>query len=560
MLASMVRELASSIRDDFSSDVRRRGEEYFYGQAVRIEDVDATSIRATVTGQTDYTVSLEWSGPEIQAFCDCPYFDQNGPCKHLWAVALAYDSTGRSPARLEGKVLVMDDDWDEDVFGDGDDTEDDDEQPRESSYNDRDMEGEIVALGDRIRRSFEPRATPSRPSAWKRLLEGLENDAARGDSFGHRAVLPAEGQLNYLIDIPTTLAGGSLAVHVVRRKRKKNGDWCASQPQALAREQISHLPDPADRQIATLLLGASTQYGYYGYSRPSAFLLHENLADVVMPLLCGSGRCRLQSSFGMEYPPLRIDAGAAWQFRLCIGKDETAGHYVLTGWLCRGQDREPLAAPMMLTKGGWVFWPDRAARLDDHDVFGWVSLLRREKEVRVPAAQGDELLEWLLRAAAVPPMDLPPELGYQEVRPAPQSCLRIRKPDSNWGPERLAAELRFEYDGRRVDPSSPGRGVYLRESRRFILRSGGGTGCHGEAPGAGTAAEHVRTRRFSVARPGSCRAWWPNWSPRTGTSTPMARSTGGPATSRLPYPPGSTGSNSAGPRILAGCRRRCRGC
>ena len=149
MLASMVRELASSIRDDFSSDVRRRGEEYFYGQAVRIEDVDATSIRATVTGQTDYTVSLEWSGPEIQAFCDCPYFDQNGPCKHLWAVALAYDSTGRSPARLEGKVLVMDDDWDEDVFGDGDDTEDDDEQPRESS-------SQRPQHGGRNRRSRRP--------------------------------------------------------------------------------------------------------------------------------------------------------------------------------------------------------------------------------------------------------------------------------------------------------------------------------------------------------------------------------------------------------------------
>jgi len=474
----MGRQLTRAIRDDFPSSIRRRGDDYFSRGAVCIAHVDATSIHASVEGRVDYTVSLEWSGREINTLCDCPYFDQYGPCKHLWAVALAYDATGQIPARLDGKVLVMagdeaDDDFEDFEDDDGHDFFEDDDDLADEAYDDRDEDGVIVSPHAQMRRILQFRPRQSRPPTWKQLLAGL-HDIARDNGGRSRDALPADSQLSYIIDVPTTLAGGGLAVHVLLRKRKKNGDWGVERPRALSREQIGLLPDPTDRQIATMLLGADTQlYGYYGYSnysRSSTFLLHEAMTDVVVPLLCGSGRCRLQTEAGEEFPPLQIDVGQAWQFRLDVRKDEAAKQYVLSGSLRRDRKRQDLASPVMLTQGGWVFWSDRAARLNDHGAFVWISLLRQEKEVRVPARQGDELLEWLLRIPVAPPIDLPEELSYQEVRRTPRLCLRIRKPDRGWGRDRLMAELGFEYDGQRVDNSSPERGIYLKESRRLILR------------------------------------------------------------------------------------------
>ena len=474
----MGRQLTRAIRDEFSSDVRQRGQDYFSRGAVHVDHTDATSIQASVTGREDYAVFLDWSGREINAFCDCPYFDQYGPCKHLWAVALAYDAGGKMPARLDGKALVLagdeaDDDVEDFEDGDGQDFFEDDDNPADEEYDDRDGDDVIVSGRADMPRILQFRPAPTKPATWKQLLAGLRESAR---SYGERSrdALPAESQLSYAIDVPATLAGNGLVVHVLLRKLKKNGEWGIDKPRALSRGQIGLMPDPTDRRIAAMLLGASAQsYGYYAYddySRCSTFLLHETLTDAAMPLLCGSGRCRLRMKSGEELPPLQLDGGAAWQFRLDVRKDEAGKHYVLSGSLCRDQERQDLASPVMLTKGGWVFWPDRAARLNDHDAFSWISLLRREKEIRAPVGQADELLELLLRIPAGPPMDLPAEMGFQEVRPTPRFCLRIRKPDRRWGQDMLTAELGFEYDGRRVDNSSPGRGIYIKESRRLVLR------------------------------------------------------------------------------------------
>ena len=42
------------------------------------------------------------------------------------------------------------------------------------------------------------------------------------------------------------------------RERKQNGDWSKPRSQRLALDQIPRLPDPADREIMALLVGANT--------------------------------------------------------------------------------------------------------------------------------------------------------------------------------------------------------------------------------------------------------------------------------------------------------------
>ncbi|TFG73884.1 MAG: hypothetical protein E4H23_12855, partial [Chrysiogenales bacterium] len=422
---NMGKQLTRAIRNYFPSAVRHRGDSYFSRGVVRVEHTDATSIRALVKGQEHYTVLLEWSGPEILAFCECPYFGQYGPCKHLWAVALAYDADGKMPARLDGKDLVKagseaDDDG-RDYFDDSDgrDYSEDDDDPADEAHDDRDEDGVNVSRHADTRRILQFRPPQSPPPTWKQLLASL-NDSAHHNGGRSRDALPADSQLRYIVDVTATMTGAGLAVQVLLRKRKKNGDWCIEKPYAFSREQIGLLPDPTDRQIAAMLLGANTQqytyYGYNDYTRSSTFLLHEVIAEAVLPLLCASGRCRLQLKSGQELPPLQLDGGEAWEFRLDVRKDETAKQCVISGSLWRDGGRQDLDSPMMLTRSGWVFWPDRAARLNHHGAFDWIFLLRQEKQVHVPVRQAEELLEQLLQVPAIPPMDLPAELSYQEVR------------------------------------------------------------------------------------------------------------------------------------------------
>jgi superfamily II DNA or RNA helicase len=475
----MAKTLTDAIRRTFSADVRRRGEGYFARGAVRVEQINTTSIQARVQGTRRYTTILDWSGPEITASCDCPYFVDSDFCKHLWAVALVYDQKGPAPAALAGKKIVeageefdegIDDDYQDD---DEDKPFDEEDGPTGDDYDQRNAGGftDSRGRGNTGRSIPLPTNRPKPQPSWQRLLAGLHNRADRLPD--HRSdVLPPDSQLRYVIDVAKTLEGSGLVVNTLVRKRKKDGQWSVSRPTPLTRPMIEQLPDPADRQIAAMLLGANKQqYSYvYDYERASTFRIAGVLSETLLPLLCASGRCHLATESGQEYPPLGFDGGPAWHFRMAARADAAAKEFVLSGCLQREAEAEDLASPVLLSKGGWVFWPDRVARLEDHDAFEWIVLLRREKQIRVPVGQADRFLEALLQTPILPPIDLPPELSYESVRVPPQPTLRIRKAERMWGRDMLHAELGFEYEGRRVDPASPGSGVYVKKVRRLILR------------------------------------------------------------------------------------------
>ena len=315
MPSQMGNQLTRTIHDDFPSGVRHRGRDYLAHGAVRVQHIGPTSIRAQVSGTQMYTTSLDWSGRESTASCDCPYFHQYGPCKHLWAVAEAYEASGRIPAGLRGKALVMAGDDGDDDYLDDDDGEDyveDDNNSLGDADGERDENGFVISrLEDARRRMRQPYPSPPKAPSWRESLTGLFNLTDRAANRS-RDALPADGQLHYVIEVPTTLNGAGLAVNVLLSKRKKNGDWGVAKPRAISRAQINGLTDPADRQIVAMLLGANTQtYNYYGYQdwRASTFLLPEELTEAVLPLLCASGRCRLKAASGEESGPVQLDGG-----------------------------------------------------------------------------------------------------------------------------------------------------------------------------------------------------------------------------------------------------------
>jgi len=159
-------------------------------------------------------------------------------------------------------------------------------------------------------------------------------------------------------------------VHVQSRTRKKNGEWGKAQPAALAAAEIDQLPEDVDRQILSLLLGASDPYAigsYPGVAARASFRLAGPLIERVLPLLAQSGRLHLAEADpfrartlrdrGRSESPLGWDGGAPWVFRLevtLVARDriQVDGALVRDGVVLQPGEPDLLLSPQFLVVRG----------------------------------------------------------------------------------------------------------------------------------------------------------------------------------------------------------------
>src|SRR5579871_4748173 len=87
-------KLSSRLESSFPSSVRKRGLDYYSRGLVRVKHAGKDEIEARVRGSQPYEVGLSWDPPFISTWCDCPFFDSEGRCKHVWATILAADAQG----------------------------------------------------------------------------------------------------------------------------------------------------------------------------------------------------------------------------------------------------------------------------------------------------------------------------------------------------------------------------------------------------------------------------------------------------------------------------------
>src|SRR5207302_185252 len=86
--------LSKRLTGDFSATVRNRGRNYYWQNRVIIRHASNSQVDALVRGSRNYEVSLDCEHGELVAWCDCPHFESDGPCKHLWAAILAAEARG----------------------------------------------------------------------------------------------------------------------------------------------------------------------------------------------------------------------------------------------------------------------------------------------------------------------------------------------------------------------------------------------------------------------------------------------------------------------------------
>jgi len=408
-------------------------------------------------------VRLALEGETLLVSCSCPYFDSySSVCKHIWATLLASEAAGHLDGVLDG--IEINRAPSAGGLSPVSREEPDGEEP--------DWDAELSKY-DLLRERSQP------AERWSVQLRSIA-EFYENDSVGAPI---EEGELLYLVNAGATRSTGILTLDVVRRKRRRDGQWGKPKPQLINAALVSSMADQVDRQILTLLLGAQDEppggYGYYsGYAQDRGMAGAEipvpaSITDVVVPLLskCGRGHMKLDFA-GRQTPALKFDDGPPWETCIEARLDPTGLTYSIDGRLQRGGERMPLQQPAILIAGGFVFGDDGlVSRLTDHGVFGWISSIRAGGPLTVPAAQIDEFLAQLLKLPVLPALDFPQEMQWDEEVGVPRPRLQITSRRSGWVREaRLSAALAFDYEQGRVASDDNARGVLQPGTRRFVLR------------------------------------------------------------------------------------------
>ncbi|MBM4085627.1 MAG: hypothetical protein FJ272_12630, partial [Planctomycetes bacterium] len=466
--------LTTNLWEYVDADVRERGRRYFQHGAVRIADGDEEFVQAVVTGTHEYEVELQREEGAVAASCTCPYYADNvRMCKHIWATLLACEARGlltgdgRDPSLLQpGEDPAF-----ERAHAEGEDM-----------FDDRRAWPALFAQSSRgVQYPARPQKA-KRTATWKHCLSTLRR--ALGEEAQQRPEpWPPGREILYVVDAQRTLLDGGrhgLAMELFQRDRKRNGRWSKPRPARPSFEQVSQLPDAADRQVLTALEGTDQYYNKWSYGDHAAMQgrhwIHRALGEWLLPAMCRTGRCYWRpDNVETELLPLQWDEGEPWDFRLKVSPGQWGGPYVITGYLQRGEQTMPLSEPHLLLADAWVLYEDRVARLRDFDSFPWISLLRDQASVSVPAKEAPTLLAELFNMPQSPPLDLPDELKVEQVSVAPRPQLRVRPPkedDRMWlpYPEWLRGTLSFDYDGLIVSQERKSRAIYQAERRRVILR------------------------------------------------------------------------------------------
>ncbi|MDQ3135089.1 MAG: SWIM zinc finger family protein, partial [Acidobacteriota bacterium] len=168
--------VSAKVSQEFSAKVRERGRLYFLGGTVRVKRGDDQQVEATVRGTENYRIKLSWQKNKLLVVCSCPYYETEGPCKHIWATLLTAEQKGylktadaQARLRLEFDEHVVPE-WPEDDEADEyddelDDEADDDDEDEDDEDEDDELDQELAAGRKLIGASPSRGATTSAAAA-----------------------------------------------------------------------------------------------------------------------------------------------------------------------------------------------------------------------------------------------------------------------------------------------------------------------------------------------------------------------------------------------------------
>jgi superfamily II DNA or RNA helicase len=443
--------LARTLDSIFDDAVKMRGRSLYASGAVHIKDAGLLHIYGQVRGGSLYDVRLTFEDDELLVWCDCGYFEDRGPCKHLWAMILAGDAKGVPADAPNPRFLNVKDEFSFDE--DEDDAADDN--------------GGFPFSGAH-RRPVPP--PPPRIPAWADQIGAVERKLISRN--GRAPARERVSEVWYIVDVQASGSAGRIVVDMLSRSRKRNGDWTDLRGMRLTPEQAGCLPDPVDADIAGALLGAQEYYPYQYYASPGiggSRSLPHRLACALLPRMGAAGRLHSRANASANAQPVAWDGGEPWRLRLEVRQDDR-DQWNITGVLARAGERMPLSEPELIVDGGFVLARGKLARFDPGDAFAWVEQLRDAGRISFSDRDRDAVLDRLLNCPALPPMELDAPLQFEERRTQPRLGLRVGQQKNASGEVKHVARLLLDYGRGWVEGPTAGRGLWLPEERAYLLR------------------------------------------------------------------------------------------
>jgi hypothetical protein len=435
--------LSSKLAFEFERGVQLRGRELFMTGKVRASDIEANHFHGSVMGGRRYEVCLQYThNGYLTVTCECPYFQDNGACKHLWAAVLEADRRGALSATRDLRYIKLE--------------EVDPPSSPEKPF--------VVS---------SPRRKPQTP-AWENDLSAIQRSLEAVQPTV--AAWPQEMELLYVLDLASSRSNGAAVVDVRARNRKKNGEWTVVKEFRISGRQIAQLPDPVDADLITAIMG-----GYEGYSFPysSSMPMHVRktlphvLALKLFPQISATGRLfvdGIADSPGLH--PLVWDDGEPWQLWLDVRQDER-DQWKIKGSLRRGEERMELSEPLLLLESGLVVAHGKVARFEHSGAFAWVSQLRTSSYIAFPDREREHVLARLLDSAVLPPLDVDEPLRFEHRRTKPRAGLRITE-RREWNGSQFEAKLLFDYGPGWMEDGASRRGMWSAEDRVYVPRDAEG--------------------------------------------------------------------------------------
>jgi superfamily II DNA or RNA helicase len=441
--------LSDKLSHQFEADVRQRGQSYYQRRHVRIRHGSQQEVDASVTGAREYDAMLGLEGNVFRMWCDCEYFEDHGPCKHLWATVLAAEARGllTDATARQLKFLYV----------------------KHEPEFDLDFTDEFIPQRAKVR----PIRTqsPPPPPVWRRQLDNLVRQAPRSSSTTPQ--FPSKRQILYVVEGAEPQPADKLLIALFSRDRKVNGEFTRLTLLNLKRAQLTQLPAVEDREILAMLAGSRQYYGWEGSdgyeSIPTQCVPPLPLAVHLIQSAIQTGRCFLRLARDTdELFPLSWDDGEPWRFSLEMHRDGRDEGWEVEGILRRGEERLNLAEIAAVSEN-LVVTRDRVARFEGSDHLDWFRYFSKEGKIQAPDRDGAALVEALLNSPRLPDFQVPEELQFQETRVTPRPGLRIEG-DRSVVSSRLRAHLSFDYSGRTIQPEEGTSGYYDAATSRYIRR------------------------------------------------------------------------------------------
>lgn len=460
--------LTNKFSSRFTGGVRSRGQSYF--RLGRVEIVEGTrgTVSAVVTGSEDYDVLLTISERDLCVACSCPYFD-NYPCKHIWATMAAAERKGYLTGAASRLVMVdLDIELDDDDYGldDAEYNVDDDAYHRSKDRGARSLKH------TRAERESARPVRPPPPPEWKQQIDSISR-SMNGFARERAAAWPSTRELFYIVESQFPSSPG-LVITLGFREMKRTGEWGKIRTVGLPTIRVTQLPD-ADRDIIALLMGSIDHYSYSLDSQTvrGNYKLFYPVSHTLMPMICGTGRCRVTFAEDGKKPemlPLEWDAGEPWEFWVEMRRDDDK-RIITAASLRRGQELMDISEPLMI-KSGLVVARGRVARLNDFGALEWLNHLRTHGPLIIPKEDADRLLEEVFRLPRLPRLDLPEDLKCEDAALAPQPCLKISKLKgvAYWQRDQLQGELSFNYSGVAVNEHDEREVIFIPAEKSKLLR------------------------------------------------------------------------------------------